>query len=166
MLRLTWSMSHDGADLRIDYTITNTGSITLQVVDCLIWANQVLDDAVVIHDAPEQGTVAFTRGIVRTPTKYYLLPPGPTYVELDPMASMTRFAIAPLPLHAWHNSDPMSTALRPDATHAVLEVGYIDHPESRLVQYELPEGRYIGATHTGFEQLIRGERLPFPMLVH
>jgi hypothetical protein len=158
-------MMLEGSRLRLDYQVTNYGDRVVQVVESLVWANTLVPEAVVVRNADEAHTVAFTRATVRTPAKTYAFPPPPAFVELVPGQTVSGFAFVRWPLHEWHNFDRVEP-LRDEVTHAVFELGFVDSADVRLVQRELPDSTYMGSSSPGRQQLLRGERLPLPTLVH
>ncbi len=158
--QLTWSMKLDGKRLQLDYTVTNHTKTSIQLVDRLLWQREANPDVIIVRDDMSPHTIAFTRAFVETDEKM-LETPYPTVRVLDPGASVEGRAFAPRPPTAWHNFSRVE-ALKPGATHAVLEIGYIDAPGSKLEPIQLPSG--VVYTASGFDQqkLLRGDPKPLP----
>ena len=156
-LDLTWSMKLDEKRLRIDYKVTNNTKASVQVVDGLIWQNAVNVDVIIVRNDTQSKTLAFTRALVRTNEKM-MHTPMPTARELAAGASMEGHAFVAWPPFAWHNFSKVD-ALVPGATHAVLEIGYVDHPASKLEPMKV--GRQT-PTHMGSQKLLRGDAQPLP----
>lgn len=75
---------------------------------------------------------------------------------------MKREARVSLPLAAFHNVGTIPR-LRKSNTHAVLEVGWIDHPEAHLERRAYAENTFVEtASHWAAQRWLRGERLPLP----
>lgn len=163
MLRLVWSMRRDGDELQLDYTVHNDGAAPVLVADSLLFNNVVEPLMVIVSDDDEANTVAFRRGNVKSKMKSYFPHPVPTAVELPPEGEMARIGRVPLPLEAFHNIDEGIRPLRTGNTHAILEVGWIEHPEAAIVQKEIAKGVVITTTaHWGFQRWLRGNRLSLP----
>ena len=157
-LEVAWSLAHEATRVIIDYTVTSCSRVPLQVVDSLFWGNAVAPEVIVVRNDVAPGTVAFTRAYVPTAAKLYVQPPGPTFVELAPGASITRRAFAPWPLRAWHNFDRVEE-LRGERAYATLEIGYIADPASRLETFVVDGVRHLVATHLLAQRLARGPRI-------
>lgn len=157
-LEVAWSLAHEATRVIIDYTVTSCSRVPLQVVDSLFWGSSVAPDVIVVRNDAAIDTVAFTRAYVPTSAKLYVHPPGPTFVELAPGASMIRRAFAPWPLRAWHNFDRVEE-LHEKRAYATLEIGYIADPASRLEPFIVDGVRYLVATHLVAQRLARGSRI-------
>lgn len=163
-LGIEWSMKVSGDQLAIDYAITNRTGARIWVFDRLI-ASGVLDpDAVVVRDASEPQTVAFTKALVRTYVKTLTIPP-PVARPLDPGKTIRGSASTPLPLAAYLNYAHVKP-LAGGATHAILEIGYTDNPSDAAVESrKLHDGTEVtvaAPASMGSQKLLRGERKPLP----
>ncbi|MGE0396290.1 MAG: hypothetical protein AB7T06_06190 [Kofleriaceae bacterium] len=163
MLRLTCSLVREANALLLAYVVRNEGPAPIIVADSLIYQHTVRPDLVVVEDDAKPITVAFKRGYVPSMIKWYVPPPMPSAVSLDAGAELKRDARAPLPLAAFHDTDQDPRPLRSGNTHAVLEVGWIDHPEAHLQRRAIAENTFVEtASHWGAQRWLRGERLPLP----
>lgn len=161
-LSLEWSMKVAGDRLEIAYSVTNQTEARIWLFDRLLASGELDPNAVVVHDAEEPKTVAFTRALVRTHVKTYRIP-APVARPLDPGKTISGTASTPLPLRAWLNYATIKP-LSGGATHAVFEVGYTDNPGDDAVKpLELNDGTTVSvAARWGEQKLLRGERKPLP----
>jgi hypothetical protein len=158
MLHLTWSLHREANVLRLDYVVRNDGTAPLIVVDSLIYQRVVRPDLVVVVDAPEPNTVLFKRGYVQSVNKWLVPPPMPSAIALAPGSELQGEARVPLPLTAFHNTDNDQKPLRPDNNQAVLEVGWIDHPEAQLLRRAIAENTFVEtASHWAAQRWLRGD---------
>ena len=159
-LQLTWSMKLESSRLRIDYTVKNETKSRVLIVDKLLVQDAPSADAVVVQNGTQPNTVAFTRAHVKTNAKMYITP-FPTGAVLEPGATASGTAYAAWPLVAWHNFAPIPD-LKPGATKAVFELGYVDDPNAQLQDVKLASGVVQTITHIGAQKLLRGNEQPLP----
>jgi hypothetical protein len=118
---------------------------------------------VLVRDDEEPGTVLLRHGYVPSVRKSYVPMPMPSAILLAPNDELTRIGRIQLPLVACHDVDEIAP-LRSGNTHAVLEVGWIDHPEAQLRRQFLSETTFVEtASHWIGQRWLRGE-LPLPFL--
>lgn len=159
-LSLTWSMKVDGARLRIDYTVTNTSKQPVLIVDQLMWDGAPNPDVIIVRNDTRPQTIAFTRAHLPTAEKL-LHTHVPTGRSLAPGAALTGHSLSAWPPFAWHNFSTVDP-LAPDATHAILELGYIDRPDATLQTVPTKQGTVTTLSHLGSQKLVRSDALPLP----
>lgn len=160
-LQLTWSLKLDGKRLQIDYAVENNTKTSIQLVDRLLWQRTANPDLIIVRNDTEPNTIAFTRALVETDEKVETT--FPTVMVLAPGASFQGRAYAPWPPVAWHNFSRVD-ALKSGATHAVLEIGYIDARDSELEELVLPGGTVLTASGFDSQKLLRSDAKPLPAL--
>ena len=162
---LDWTMSRDGDQLQIDYTVSNPTPARIYVLDELPVGDAFAPDAIIVMgdpDAPD--TVRLSRALIRTLEKVLTIPmPGARAVE--PGATLTGTARAPWPLRAWHNYSTVDP-LRGQPAQAVLQIGYVADPgASGFTQRHLPDGTTVTVptpATVGTQQLLVGDAQPLP----
>jgi hypothetical protein len=163
MLELEWSMTLGHDALLINYRVLNRGALPLVVADCFLFNGVVEPSMFVVDNAPEPDTALFQRGNVKSRMKSYLPHDVPTVVRLQPSEAIERSGQVSWPLRAFHNIDGNIPPLRDGCTHAVLEVGWIDHPESTILKRFIAKDTAIEtASHWVAQRWLRGERRPLP----
>jgi hypothetical protein len=172
MVELTWTLQRvgkqphidyqSGDQLRIDYRVMNHRATSVQLVDRLLWQHEPNPDVIIVRNDSLPNTIAYTRTFVRTNELMHSTP-YPTVRMLDPGESVEGRAFAAWPF-AWHNFSRVDE-LKPGATHAVLEVGYIDTPGAKLEAMTLPSG-VVYTTRFGSQKLPRSEVNVKPLPEH
>jgi hypothetical protein len=157
---MTWSLALVEKRLQIDYRITSALAKSILLVDRLLWQHAANPDVIIVRNDSSPNTVAFTRAFVRT-KELLLSTPYPTVRTIDPGETVEGRAFVAWPLFAWHNFSRVDE-LAPGATHAVLEVGYIDAPGVALEAITLPEGVVYTASKFASQKLLRGEPIQLP----
>jgi hypothetical protein len=158
-LKLEWSMKVDGKILRIDYKVTNTSKAPILLVEKLIWDGKPNPDLIIVRNDTEPKTIAFTRALVTTNEKM-MHTPMPTGVAIAPGDTVSGYSLSAWPPFAWHNFSKVD-ALVPGATHAVLEIGYVDDPDAKLAGSPGNGGFHV-ISKMGAQKLLRSERVPLP----
>lgn len=158
-LTLEWSMKVDAKVLRIDYKITNTSKAPVLIVDKLMWDAKPNEDVIIVRNDTEAKTIAFTRALVMTKEKMTHTP-MPIGRSIAPGETVTGHSLSGWPPFAWHNFSKVDP-LTPGATHAVLEIGYVDDPDAKLEGSTGPNG-YQVISKMAAQKLLRGNRQPLP----
>ncbi len=127
-ITLEWNLSQTGDQLQLSYTVSNTSTSVVYLLDQLVVpSSKGLEpgfDRVIVRNADTPGVVSFARGFVRPDQPMG----GGVYVpaarRLDPGKQLEGKAVVSLPLAAWHNFAPASPLIG-SPTSAVLDIGYL-----------------------------------------
>ena len=159
-LELEWTLTVDHDRLRVDYTVHNKTASSVVLLDQLLVKDMPDPDAIIVKNGDAAKTVAFTRAWVRTNEKV-LVTPFPVARSLAAGASAKGTAFVPLPLRAWHNYSKVPP-LSGDATTAVLEIGYLEDPHTKLVDQKVAGGVVKRAVEMAKQKILRGAPLQLP----
>ena len=158
-LQLEWSLKVDGKQLRIDYKVTNTSKGPILLVDTLVWEGKPDADVIIVRNDTQPKTIAFTRALVTTKEKM-MYTPMPGARSIAPGETVAGHSVSAWPPFAWHNFSTVDK-LAPNATHAVLEIGYVDDPDAKLQGAPSPGG-YQVISKMASQKLVRGDVKPLP----
>lgn len=167
-ITLDWSLERKGNALRVTYSIKNTSTQDVVLLDRLYMptakGKEPAFDRAIVRGGDTADDVLFVRGYVPpAPGRSAGGIEPPLARKLAPNATITGEASVPLPVTAWHNY-LRTESLKGTPKQAALEVGYlVDH--KTWVEITLTDGSKHQAPGHPFvaeQKLIRGAAKPLP----
>ncbi len=172
---LSWEMEKKDGKLHVRYTVKNSGTSPIWVVDdLLMWSQTAFaraPRAVVVRQGDAPGTVSFYRGMLYIPSRERRQYPSPGVREVAAGAEISAELETALPLVAWHYYHPKKMKPLDGApSQAVLEIQYLtsrgDDGERDWSEVKLKDGSSLRYPHVRFlnesAKLVRSGPKPLP----